>query len=173
MRRRHQIETFVPGPAREFHVARSARDTYRFNEAAFSVQGHVLFADVRGARDFAMRINTVRRSALHPDRAVRAGDIYAMGLIDEVFHYVITLYLEQYGRDIFAGLEKALRDALGKNGVDRLLHQFAERFPTAEVYQERQTPRESLDRTVGGVSGREIALEELIVLWTGNRNPAF
>ncbi|TVR71926.1 MAG: alpha-amlyase [Spirochaetaceae bacterium] len=163
----------IPGPPREFHVARAARDTYEFSENIFSVQGHVLFTEVRGARDFAMRINAVRKSALHPDRAVRAGDIYAMGLIDEIFHYVIGLYLQQYGRELLDNLQKTLRNALGPVETDRLLLQFADRFPTVATYKGEQTPQESLDRVVGGVSGRDVALEELIVLWVGNRNPAF
>ena len=37
------VPTPVPGPRREFHVARSARDTYRFDDDAFSLEGHVLF----------------------------------------------------------------------------------------------------------------------------------
>jgi glycosidase len=173
MQNTYHIDLFIPGPAREFHVSRNARDTYDFSEGIFSVQGHVLFADVRGARDLAMRINTVRKSALHPDRAVRAGDVFAMGLIDEVFHYVIGLYTQQYGRDTLSRLTDHLEETLGTEELERLLATFAERFPTVAAYRGEETPKESLDRVVGGMTGREIALEELIVMWVGNRNPAF
>ncbi|MFW5694697.1 MAG: alpha-amylase family glycosyl hydrolase [Alkalispirochaeta sp.] len=162
-----------PGPRREFHVARSARDTYEFPDDAFSLQGHVLFADIRSARTLAMKMNTVRRSALHPERAVRAGDIYAMGLIDEVFHHMIGLYLEQYGTSVMEQLEEVLRSALGTSAFERLLLTFSERFPTVAHYHGTESAEESLDRTVSGISGRQVAIEEMIVLWVGNRNPAF
>ncbi|MDA3949992.1 MAG: alpha-amylase family glycosyl hydrolase [Spirochaeta sp.] len=163
----------VPGPKREFHVSRSARDTYTFSREVFSLAGHVLFADIRGAREFAMHINTVRRAVLHPDRSVRAGDVYAMGLIDEMFHYLIAEYFRQYGRTLMEQLEQNLVDAIGKPAVDRMLVTFAERFPTTEVYAGKETPEESLARTVDGMSGRHVALEEIIVMWVGNRNPAY
>ncbi|MFW5827228.1 MAG: alpha-amylase family glycosyl hydrolase, partial [Alkalispirochaeta sp.] len=167
------LPTTLPGPRREFHVSRSARDTYEFSDDGFSLAGHVLFADIRSARSLAMNMNTVRRAALHPERAVRAGDIYAMGLIDEIFHHVIGLYLEQYGWSVMDQLEEALRSALGADAFERLLITFAERFPTVAHYHGTETAQESLDRTVHGVSGRQVAIEELIVLWVGNRNPAF
>ncbi len=173
MRDRHNLTTAVPGPPREFHVYRGARDTYQFAEGGFSVQGHVLFAEVRAAREFALRINTVRRSAVHPDRAVRPGDVYAMGLIDEVMHYVINLYLQQYGRSVIRELIQILSRELGAKELERLLLTFAQRFPTVACYNGQETPQETLERTVDSIPGREIALEELIVLWVGNRNHAY
>ena len=167
------VPTAVPGPKREFHISRTARDTYGVDAELFSISGHVLFADIRSARTLSMRINAVRRAALHPDRAVYAGDVYAMGLIDEVFHYVIGLYLEQYGRSVMAQLEEHLVATLGAASLDRLLHSFSERFPTVAHYTGNETAEESLSRQVDGTSGRHVALEELIVLWVGNRNPAY
>lgn len=163
----------IPGPKREFHVTRSARDTYDFPGEVFSLEGHILFADIRSAREFAMRINTVRRSVLHPDRSVRAGDVYAMGLIDEIFHYLIGQYVEQYGNEIFHELERTLVDRVGTEHLDRLLLTFSERYPTVAAYNGTETPKESLQRSVEGVSGRTVALEEILVMWVGNRNPAY
>jgi hypothetical protein len=37
-------------------------------------------------------MNRVRDAAAHPERAVRASDIDAMGLIDEILHYMVGLY---------------------------------------------------------------------------------
>ena len=169
--------TFVPhaveGPRREFHVSRAARETYGLSEAGFSLSGHVLLADIRDARTMAMKINTVRRSAVHPDRAVRSGDLYAMGLIDEIFHYVIGLYREQYGHSVFTQLEATLAERLGSAALERLLTTFSERFPTVAAHRGEETAAESLERTVDGVSGRSVAVEELLVLWVGNRNPAY
>ena len=167
------VPRYVPGPGREFHVSRSARDVYGISDEVFSLAGHVLFADVRGARQMAMRINSVRKAVLHPGRSVRAGDVYAVGLIDEIFHYLISQYLDQYGRELMDGLETRLTDVLGKDGFNTLLNTFAERFPTTAAYNDQESAADTLSRRVDGISGRHIALEEMIVMWVGNRNPAY
>ncbi len=79
-------------PAREFHVSRRARDRYRFDEALFTLTGNVIFADFRAARDFAHRMNEARDLANHPDRAVSAGQLNALGLVDELTHLMVARY---------------------------------------------------------------------------------
>ena len=80
----------------EFHISREARDLYKFDESLFSTTGNVILADFFAARRFADRMNRVRGTALHPERSVSASDIYALGLIDEILHFMI----EQYRRSV-------------------------------------------------------------------------
>jgi hypothetical protein len=83
------------GGTREFHISRQARDRYDFGEGLFSLHGNVIFADFHAARLFAQKMND-RRDLLHfPERVIRAGQINAMGLIDEILHYVVGLFREQ------------------------------------------------------------------------------
>lgn len=173
MERKSRIDIRIAGPPREFHIARSARESYELTGTTFTLAGHVIFEDIRLAREFAMQINAVRKAAVHPDRAVRSGDVYAMGLIDEIFHYIIGLYVDQYGMDLFARFEKRLGSSIGAETLDTMLRRFSERFPTIACYRGEETPIESLAREVDGVSGRHVALEEILVLYVGNRNPAF
>jgi len=65
-------------PTFEFHVSRRARDYYGFDEALFSFNGNVIFANFYAARTFAQKINEKRP----PDQTVRAGQINALGLVD-------------------------------------------------------------------------------------------
>lgn len=173
MNPRSDSPVYIPGPAREFHVYRGARDTYQFSDSVFSIRGHVLFGDVRSAREFALRINSVRRSAIHPERAISAGEIYAMGLLDEVLHYIFNLYLQQYGRTILQQLHTRLADTFSPDEVERMLLTFSQRFPTVACYNGHETPLQSLERTVEDVSGRDVALEEILMLHMGNQNPAY
>ncbi len=75
----------------EFHVSRRARDYYSFDEALFSFNGNVIFANFYAARTFAQRINEKRS----PDQTVKAAQINALGLIDELQHYALKQYREQ------------------------------------------------------------------------------
>ena len=70
----------------EFHISRKARDHYQFAESLFSYTGNVVFANMAACREFAYRMNLVRDVASHPSLAVHAGQLYAMGLIDEASH---------------------------------------------------------------------------------------
>src|SRR5437764_15396283 len=79
----------------EFHVARATRERYSFDETLFGLTGNVVFADFAAARRFAQQMNEQRDLASDPGAAVRAGDLNAMGLVDEVLHYVAGLYRQE------------------------------------------------------------------------------
>ncbi|MFP4408643.1 MAG: 4-alpha-glucanotransferase, partial [Spirochaetaceae bacterium] len=159
------------GEKREFHVSRAARDRYEFDEELFSSRGYVVFPNTHGAQRFAHRINRKREEAA--GEYAQAGDLYAMGLIDEVFHYLVGLYRDQYGDGVFAALMDHLEERFGEKELEKSLERFATDFPTTEVYREERTPKEQLDADVDGIPGRQIAMEELIMLWLSNLNPAF
>ncbi|MFW5695048.1 MAG: alpha-amylase family glycosyl hydrolase [Alkalispirochaeta sp.] len=168
-----EVNTYVPGPAREFHVSRDARDRYAFSQAVFSVQGHVLFENIRAAREFAHSINLARDVVRFPERAVYASEIYGMGFLDEVQHLLIARYFELAGNEVRRRLRDALAASLGPERLERFLVLFSETFPTVRCYRGEETARESLDRSVEGISGRDVAIEELLVLGLAVSNPAY
>ncbi|MCU0486827.1 MAG: hypothetical protein MUC85_12045, partial [Anaerolineales bacterium] len=75
-------------PMFEFHVSRDSRDLYQFEDSLFATNGNVIFANFYGARVFAQKMNAKRDLIAYPERAVKAGQINAMGLIDEALHLV-------------------------------------------------------------------------------------
>ena len=95
----------------ELHVSRRARDRYQFDDALFSLTGNVVFANFRAARVFAQQMNEHRDLVNYPERAVKPGQINAMGLIDEILHYLVGVYREQHGADVMARALVAPRSA--------------------------------------------------------------
>ena len=79
----------------EFHVARAARARYGFDEAWFQLSGNAVLVDFAATRRLAHRMNQARDLVRHPDQTVNPGQLHAMGLIDEILHYVAKLYREQ------------------------------------------------------------------------------
>ena len=162
----------------EFHIARQARDLYQFEEALFSLSGNVIFANFHAARLFAQKMNA-RRDLIHfPERAMQAGQINAMGMIDEIMHMVISLYHQQRNPATMAEALAFLEDRVGSEEVQQTLLRFVEQFPPLLVYQRQATPQEYLDGASVDEDGRavpnqELALEELLMLWLANANPAF
>jgi glycosidase len=157
----------------EFHISRKARERYQFAESLFSYSGNVIFANVAACREFAYRMNTVRDAERHPELSVHAGQLYAMGLIDEASHALMARYRKQYDPAVFTQALEWFSGLVGAEPLGRMLLTFVEEFPGLKVMRGELTARKWLSGETEGVSHWAVALEELLLLWTANRNEAF
>ena len=160
-------------PTFEFHVSRASRDRYGFADVLFSITGNVIFADIGAAREFAHRVNLVRDVESHPEKAMHPGALNAMGLIDEASHALVQVYREERDPRVMKDALTWFGSRLGGDELDRTLLAFSDQFPTVEVYRNKQQAREWLLASTAAVPNRALALEELMMLWLANRNPAF
>ena len=162
-----------PAPVlREFHVSRECRDRYAFDDTFFAFNGNVIFANFRAARLFAQRMNEQRDVANHPERAVRAGEINALGLVDEILHYIIAQYRQQRKPAVMEEAFAYLADRLGGGPVEELVTAFVALFPPVAVYKGQLTAADYLGDARTGQAVRAAVLEELLLLWLTNENPA-
>ena len=157
----------------EFHISRAARERYRFADSLFSFNGNVVFANLAACRTFAHQMNQVRDSAKFPDRAVHAGQLFAMGLIDEASHVVMAQYRKKFDPEVMTAALDWFSAQVGSAEVDKLLLTFVEHFPGGSVMRGQETPQQWLTGSTDGMPHRAVALEELLLLWTANRNEAF
>jgi glycosidase len=164
--------TRTPAP-REFHVSRAARDRYRFDEALFSLSGNVVLADYAAARRFAQRMNEQRDLVTDPGTAVRAGDINAMGLVDEILHLVVELYRRETNPEVMSQALAALSEKLTDELLDETLVSFAEHFPALQAYRGEISAEDYVAGETDGTPNREIVLEEMLLLWLANMNPGY
>ena len=160
-------------PTFEFHVSRAAREKYAFSDVLFTVTGNVVLADLNAARNFAYRVNLIRDTEHNPEKAIHPGALNAMGLIDEALHAVLHTYREQLDPRVMLDALAFFQSRLGEEQLDRTLLTFADHFPTVEVFRGKISAREWLNSTTGRTPHRAIALEELVMLWLANQNPAF
>ncbi|MGD0708745.1 MAG: alpha-amylase family glycosyl hydrolase [Anaerolineaceae bacterium] len=156
----------------EFHISRKARDHYQFDLALFAYDGNVILANFHAARLFAQKINQKQDLVAFPEKAVKAGQINAMGLIDEILHHVVSLYRQQVNMDVVGLALSHLEQTLGQEAIAQLLQRFVEEFPPVAVYQRQLTAEEYLAAATDGISNRNSTLEELALLWVANKNPA-
>ena len=161
----------------EFHISRKARDLYQFDQSLFSLSlqtgGNVILANFYAVRVFAQKMNEKRDLVRFPEQAVKAGQINAMGLIDEILHYVVALYREQKNPQVMQQALDWLYEKLGREAVDATLYQFADEFPPLAVYRREVALNDYLQGETAGVSHRQIVLEEMLMLYLANTNPAF
>jgi glycosidase len=157
----------------EFHISLDARQRYQFAESLFSYNGNVVFASMGACREFAHRMNTVREAQKYPERAVHAGQLWAMGLIDEVSHVLMARYREQFDPEVMTRALDWFSALVGPEPLEAMLLAFVEQFPGQSVVRGLETPKQWLAGSTGNTPHRAAALEELLLLWTANRNQAF
>ncbi|QTQ12749.1 alpha-amylase [Treponema parvum] len=169
----------LPVSYNEFHVSKTVRDMCGFADTLFSSSGNVVFRNIRAVRLFAQKLNALFDAQKTPELKISAGNLNAMGLIDEIFHIVSMIYRRDKYRAAFFEALEALDKKFGKEKVDGMLLCFVENFPSTEVYAKKIFVRDFLNKKAfdQGVraerENRESVLEELILLYLANENPAF
>ena len=153
------------------HARKTARDLYfptRFDDVFFTPRGDIAFKDTSEARRFADKVNACdERTGI---AMLRPTELAAMTLVHEIFHAVIGLYRKKNAKSF-----EALRERLGGVARETLLA-FLQTFPTPAIYKHQQgegdeTPENVLDR--GGQTVTDEYIEEVILLWLTNQNPAY
>ena len=163
----------------EFHISKKVRDLCKFDSTLYSSSGNAIFANFKAVQDFQIKLNALFRERGENEKQVSAGNLNAMGLIDEIFHYVCMLFRRDKAPKCFTNLLSDLDTYFGKQEIDRLLLQFMETFPPVAVYQKKLTNEDYLFQsayeksTNQQRSNREQVLEEMVMLHLANENPAF
>ncbi len=157
----------------EFHISRKSRDQYQFSESLFQLNGNVIFVNFYAVRVFAQKLNDKRDLIHFPEQTIRAGHLNAMGLIDEILHYIMELYREQKKSSVVKEIYEWLEDKFGAEAVDKTIRQFADEFPSLAVYRREIDLENYLKGGTEGIPNKQIVLEEMLMLWLENLNPAF
>ena len=153
----------------EFHIAKTAREKYQFDEELFATNGHVIFANFAAARRFAEQMTLVR------GEVIPASEVNAMGLLDETMHILIR----QYEMENPGVMERALDWIAAKHGETELnlgLVRFKEHFPHLSPslgLSPAEGEKEVMPTSGEGFrKGAATLLEEMLLLAIENQNPA-
>ncbi len=157
----------------EFHISREIRDRLELDDLLFSYTGNVVFANVAAARKMAQALNKARGTEDDPERVIHAGALYAMGMIDELNHALVARFRKEKDPEVLTAAVRWLTEQADPEQVEKLLQTFTERFPNTQVYRGKMTAAEWLAKSTEGMPNREAAVEELLLLWLANINPAF
>jgi glycosidase len=133
------------------HLSRHARNRFALES--------LRFADIASARNVAAQMN------------VSAGDLYALGLIDEALRIVLT---RNAPPPQMASAASFLDGTVGAAPVRDTTLTFVSAFPTKPIYEEKQKAEEFLNSPLptGEGLGVRASLEELLLVNVHNSNPA-
>jgi glycosidase len=156
----------------EFHISRQVRDKYQFDQTLFALDGNVLFADLYAVRQFVRKVNQQRDLLHFPELTLKSGQVNALGLIDEIFHYVLFLYRQQVDKRAIENALNELNTSLSSDATDEVLSLFLKEFPPVAVYNKKMTIEDYLAGNTKGMPNRQLVLEELIIYCVTIHNPA-
>jgi glycosidase len=157
----------------EFHISRAVREAAQVDDLLFSYSGNVVFANVAASRKLAEALNQSRGPNADPAGAYNAGALFAMGLIDELSHALVERYRKEVDPSVLSEGVRWFTSQTEPEKLEKLLLEFTAQFPNVAVFRGQIAPAEWLRGKTDGVPNREVALEELLLLWIANINPAF
>ena len=163
----------------EFHVSKDIRDKCDFDSSLYSSSGNVIITDLKKVRIFAEKLNQYYDKIGLSEKRISAGQLNAMGLIDEILHYVSMLYRRDVLKASFEGALAALDQKFGKEKIDEILLQFTNEYPPTAVYRGEISAEEYLKQSAVDAgtklerTNREATFEEMMMLHLANENPAF
>lgn len=152
----------------EFHVSRIARDKYQLDDVFFALSGNVVFADFQAVREFTARLNENRSDK----DIISPGEMNALGLIDEIYHYLLKTVRLDFKPQLWAEIHQSLTDEYGPAQTEQILLSFLKDFPPVKVYQDKVSAQQYLAGSTGGIPNVHFVLEELFMLWLEEQNPA-
>ncbi len=152
----------------EFHIERRLRSKYQINEVLFSQRGSVIFTDFSAVRLFVHKLNAKRDPLLH----VYPGEVNATGLLEEIFHYILGLYEEKANPNVFKNAVVHLHKTMGEELLQSLLYDMLDKFPPNDIYKGNISIENYLKGTSNDRPNLHVVLEEAIMLFFANFNPA-
>ena len=150
----------------EFQISRKVREENDCAVNLVEICGGNIKADMRAIRILADKINKKHNDEQKGGKPLHGSYLYAAGLIDAMFHYVIGMYREEMSPPVFVELEEFLENEFGKEELGKLLHFFSKNYPVMALYRGEMGEDEYLKGESGHTPNRHIILEEII--WTPN-----
>lgn len=151
---------------KSMRIKRKVKEELKIPDPFFSPGGRLALPGFHEGQLLAAGLNSRSQMTTDQQEAVRASDLLAAVLIDEILHYVIRLYCREQGRALLAeALDLFSRRNLR---VDPVMHPFTEEFHCTY-----SAGFSSLNGFTGDVANREILLEDLLMLELNMANQAY
>ncbi|TFH04713.1 MAG: hypothetical protein E4H09_03200, partial [Spirochaetales bacterium] len=147
----------------EFHVTRDARQKYSIVDPLFASSDDLPRRNLQVSRDLARKMNEARDLARHPGTAVSAGDLNAMGLINEILHHVVDAYGAEYGSTAISGALDGLTEVFGTERVESALTEYLRHYPLTDVFNGAADETSLLGSQIEGWPGRTRLLEAVVL----------
>jgi len=129
--------------------------------------------DFPAARGLRQANETTAPTGALSRRVVHAAELNAMGLIDEILHHAVEIYRRTVNPHVMSVLSPRSKRSCSRRSWIARWPSSSNSSPPLAVIRDGQDPVAYLAGETEGHTNRAIALEELLMLWLANANPAF
>lgn len=160
----------VSGIKEHFYVNRPTRSLFHLNDPDFLR----LPADMHESQKKAEEQSRILNAHLSERKSETAETIlpaqfHGMKLLHEVLHYVLSKTAAVRNPALFATIRKSFEETLPEQDSLRYLNRFLDSFPTQGIY----IGVERTENFLRNPENREEVIEESLLVWLNNQNPAF
>jgi len=157
----------------EFPISRARWEFYGLDKGILPEKGAIRMPDFRILRELVKRIYERKDLTAFLQPPLRAGQLNAAGLINEIYRYSILLYCTTKNPPAFRKGLRAAKEKITADRLDSTIAEFVELFPPHEILRGKESIRDYLRGRTKGIPHRQIVAAELLLLALGNSNPAF
>jgi len=126
---------------RYFHINLYSRKKYEVEESLFSLKGNIVIADAKQARILSQKINTKRSVEPINNQPTTPGQIKALGILHEIFHFVISYYQNNENPRVFGRLLNDVQSHFGVMNTEVFSRYLLKEFPPTSSLSEANHKR--------------------------------
>ena len=138
----------------DFHISKSTRKKYKFDDSLYSLNGNLSIANPQAARYISDKINEVRKNEGAIDQLTTPGEIYAIGVLHDVYQYIINQYVQKDNPGVFKRSIDYLKSTLKEEKLNDVLLNFVEEFPPLDVSNGKIKAEEYFNGKTGNKSNK-------------------
>ncbi|MEM9555539.1 MAG: MerR family transcriptional regulator [Acidobacteriota bacterium] len=147
---------------RELPLSREAAERFEIDVSRITQNGQLRLGDLQSVRRLVHQLNSSPQVRQRPEIAVRAGRLFALGMVFESTCEMLHAYRSERNPGVLKRALAHLRQELGERHLDQALDLFVERYPLS---QERWVES-------NGRPDTETVVERLLLVSTLNQNRA-
>ena len=120
----------------------------------FDNSGKLVFPDFQSLRNFIKKINQKREIHAHPERAFKSGELNGILTIENIFDFILENYKQEISPKIYKEAVVFLKEKISEATFNKIFSNFKKNFRLIQDSEEN-------------------ILENIILNWLSNSNPAF
>lgn len=161
-------KSFRKYPEFEFHISNVSRIKYSVKDELLTTTGTLVTSNPQEIKKLVLKVNETRDEY----NKISSGGVNAAGLLDEVFHHIFRYYEKNIDDKLFENTIEHLKTKIGETSLKNNLIDFTQKFPPKAVYKKEMKAADYLAATMHSRPNIARSIEELILLYLDNFNPA-
>jgi glycosidase len=155
-----------------FHLSLETWERFALREMLTSERPGDAGTDIRVIRKFVHRVNQERDGASPDTQHITAGQVLTLGLLTEIFRFIIDFYWWEQVPGILPGGIDRVRAEHGDDTVNFPPKAFVHFFPPSSIQVGGETDAAFLAASKGSRDNHTATVREMILLWLSTSNRA-